>query len=582
MKNLIRNITAKKQIILITGAAMLVVIIITVAASFSAYSSAAERDFESRMMLQMDYAVRNLDNKLGEYTSTIMTLYLNSSFQSGLTERPDELTYSDEQALIRQLRSVMSGVLSRYDYVPGMALYFSYGDKYLSIDRNGVTSVGDGNYGEWFDEVRLNSRRVICWSVEEDKNGGRLLSCAFRLKNGEGTSPLVLIRITQKLKYVLQNSQNAFNIESGTFCVLDGADMLYAEGAEKNAAELLTEINFSGESGSLRVSGKAGMRTIYWKKYDKLGWTLAYFTDGDMLERYRQALPVFMAVTVAVIVMAVGLLMFSSGLLTDRLVRLSGEVSRVSRERLVLEGDISGEDEVGMLAESFRNILEMARGLIEEKGRVEKEKYAIELQALQERINPHFLYNTISTISAMAQQIEAQDISDALYALADFYRLSLSHGSSLITLRDELKILSVYLDICRLRFGSNIRIEVDAQESCGDYLVPKLIIQPFIENAIMHGVDMAASDDNEIRVGVCLEDEELAIYITDNGDGMSEEQIRLAFMESPDGKQHAIKNVDRRIKLRYGCGYGVTIASAPGRGTQVKLLLPAVRSDGAG
>ena len=90
----------------------------------------------------------------------------------------------------------------------------------------------------------------------------------------------------------------------------------------------------------------------------------------------------------------------------------------------------------------------------------------------------------------------------------------------------------------------------------------------------MHGVDITTSDNNEIRVEIRREDAELAIYITDNGNGMDEEQISRVFRESPDGKLHAIKNIDRRIKLRYGEAYGVTIKSAPGEGTQVKLSLP--------
>ena len=581
MKNLIKNITAKKQVMLITGAVMLTVIIITVAASFSIYSRAAERDADSRMALQMDYAVRNLDNQLNEYTSSIMSLYLNTSFQELLENDLESVSYSRSRELISRIRNIVSSEISRYAYVPDVFLYIRSGDGYTVLDRNGQRlNSEDFESEEWFRDICENNRRIIRWSLYEfgeDEDSGLWLNCAFLLKRDPDGETAAVVRIVQRLKYVLANVCSSFDMERGGFCVLDGENgVIYAEGAEKDAMPAIAESAFSGgscgDSGSVKISGG----TAYWKRCEKLGWTLVYFAGNGSIVRYSQSLPVYLVVTVTVIAVAVCLLLFSSKMLTDRLVRLSNEVGRVSRDRLTLEGDISGEDEVGRLAESFRSILDMARELIEEKGRVEKERYAIELQALQERINPHFLYNTLSTVSAMAQQIEAYDISDALYNLADFYRLSLSHGSSLITLSDELKILSVYLDICRIRFGSNIRIEVDVDESCGNYLVPKLIIQPFIENSIMHGIDITESEDNEIHVEIRREGDELAIYITDNGGGMSEEQLRQAFGENQDGKLHAIKNIDRRIKLRYGDGYGVTIRSAPGEGTQVRLLLPAV------
>lgn len=154
--------------------------------------------------------------------------------------------------------------------------------------------------------------------------------------------------------------------------------------------------------------------------------------------------------------------------------------------------------------------------------------------------------------------------------LADFYRLSLSHGADTIRLQDELHILDSYLAICRLRFDSQLDIRMDIGPETVELYVPKLIIQPFIENAVFHG--NAGSIQMSAR---CVEDH-LLIMIQDDGTGMNEEQIRSAIAGNQDGK-HALQNIQRRLRLRYGEPYGLSIESQPGQGTTVTLTLPCQR-----
>ncbi|MFQ9800837.1 MAG: sensor histidine kinase [Clostridia bacterium] len=323
--------------------------------------------------------------------------------------------------------------------------------------------------------------------------------------------------------------------------------------------------------GSCGGEGQGEDKSVYCQPYDKMNWQILYIVENNSFLENTPYLWLYMILILVTVAFSVAMLLFSSRVMTKRLVQLTKAVRQVDKDHLVLNTEISGNDEVGVLSSFLQETLEMVRQLIRDNQKIEKERYAMELQSLQEQINPHFLYNALSAIAAMAYDIEAYWIRDALLNLADFYRLSLSHGADTIRLQDELHILDSYLAICRLRFDSQLDIRMDIGPETVELYVPKLIIQPFIENAVFHG--NAGSIQMSAR---CVEDH-LLIMIQDDGTGMNEEQIRSAIAGNQDGK-HALQNIQRRLRLRYGEPYGLSIESQPGQGTTVTLTLPCQRS----
>ena len=203
-----------------------------------------------------------------------------------------------------------------------------------------------------------------------------------------------------------------------------------------------------------------------------------------------------------------------------------------------------------------------------------------ELKALQAQINPHFLYNTLDSISWMCEQGKNAEAVRMVGALARLFRISISRGHEMIPIRDELQHAESYLEIQAQRYKDQFTYVFDVDENCLDYLCHKITLQPIIENAIYHGIN-GLVDDGEITVSVREDGEDILFTVEDNGTGMTAEQIsEIMGREAGDRTGIGIKNVDDRLKIYFGSAYGITIESVPDEGTSVYIRLPKVLEDG--
>ena len=212
-----------------------------------------------------------------------------------------------------------------------------------------------------------------------------------------------------------------------------------------------------------------------------------------------------------------------------------------------------------------------------------------EFLALQNQINPHFLYNTLDSIRGDALAAGAQSIADITEALSTFFRYTITETRNLVTIGEELENVHNYFVIQQYRFGDKLTMDVDIKDNRDEILrmqCPKLFLQPIIENAIFHGLERR-KDDGLLTISIEQADEDLHVDISDNGAGIPAEQLIAlnkslsrvsvgAIMEEPNGKKGgiALKNVCRRIKLLFGERYGIHISRIVGIGTKVEVVLP--------
>lgn len=226
--------------------------------------------------------------------------------------------------------------------------------------------------------------------------------------------------------------------------------------------------------------------------------------------------------------------------------------------------------EVELLAENYNKMIQRIRKLMEEMSDKEKTLRQAELHALVSQINPHFLYNTLDSIIWMAEFNDSAKVIALTKSLAAFFRLSLSGGRELITVGEELEHVRQYLYIQKERYENKLNYKIEAPQELLDYPVPKIILQPIVENSIYHGIK-PLNGPGSITIVVCGKGEELHFTVTDNGVGFT-----------PDGIEEGgvlrlgsvgLKNVDERLKLYYGQAYGLTIQSAKGAGCRVELIL---------
>lgn len=260
---------------------------------------------------------------------------------------------------------------------------------------------------------------------------------------------------------------------------------------------------------------------------------------------------------------------------------------------------ITGQDEYAQLSHAFNHMAEHIEALIKEVYVKDVQKKAMELDALQAQINPHFLYNTLSSISSLANIGEIEKLTAMVTSLTRFYRLVLNDGDVIISLKDEIDQVKAYLNIQQIKYGGRFTVSYTIDEDVLNYRVIKLMIQPFIENIFKH----AWFDDHiHIRIIAQHEAELLVIKVIDDGIGMTPDTVSCIFQtDAIDGSGgfvaiddssekdsngsntgYGIRNVNDRIKLYYGEQYGVHLYSRLGIGTTVKICMPKVNDEKGG
>ena len=270
---------------------------------------------------------------------------------------------------------------------------------------------------------------------------------------------------------------------------------------------------------------------------------------------------------------------FISDKISNPIKRLDGSVREIESGNLDVEIVPSGSYEVEHLGKSIKNMLGRIKVLMSDLVAEHNAKRKSEFDTLQSQINPHFLYNTLDIIVWMIENENSDKAVNIVTALAKFFRISLSKGKNIITVKDEVEHVRNYLMIQNMRFKNRFEYSIDVDEEVLSYSSLKLMLQPLVENAIYHGMEFM-DGDGEIDVKVFKEDDSLYFTITDNGLGMSEDMVEALlskdFVPSKKGSGIGVKNVNERIKLYFGNEYGLKVESEPDEGTKITIHLPAV------
>ncbi len=238
---------------------------------------------------------------------------------------------------------------------------------------------------------------------------------------------------------------------------------------------------------------------------------------------------------------------------------------------------VGGTREVQELSCSFGHMVMRIQQLMNTVREEEVNLRKTELKALQAQINPHFLYNTLDSIAWMCEQGRNADAVNMVHALAKLFRISISKGHELIPIAKEIEHAESYLQIQKYRYKNRFTYHFHVDSSCLEYLCNKITIQPFLENAINHGLDLMV-DEGRIDVSVFPEGDDILFHVEDNGVGMSQEQIDAIMAQGP--KEHGgigIRNVNDRLQIYFGKEYGVKISSQLDMGTCVEIRMPKVK-----
>jgi two-component system sensor histidine kinase YesM len=540
-----------------------------------------------------------LDDYIDEVDSVAKSTNYNYYLQDYLQQALENESSEGESSVIEKMTEYEMGsrafsdiLLNRTDISSIMV----FGRQSLLIYKTLYTYrnvLVDYSAQEWYQKavdhpqsaVITGPNRHIFFSVSNEPT----LSLSRVVQNYQDGSFLGVILIDMNLNEIgkICESFQAHDDQDSVLCILnekgelvyeqqDGKEILNFE--EKETLEQLNLAMQESESSYFKTNfnGNSYLTTI--GEMERTGWRVINFSSyHNVISSLRSTtVLLFFAVVCALILTLIVLNGILSGIIRP-LNKLQEHMERVDIENLNEQVSIGGNDEIGSLSRNFNRMLERIDHL---KGQVIQEqenKRRYELQALQAQINPHFLYNTLDSIIWMAET-DDKNIVPMTEALAKLFRISLNKGNEEIPLSEEIEHVKNYLIIQSMRYEDKFTYEIHVDKEVEPCRIIKLILQPVVENCIYHGIK-PKKGTGHIEIRAYREAEFLKIEISDDGCGMTQEMCDKILSdeiepENISGSGIGIKNVNERIRLRFGERYGLNYYGEPGRGTTVVYTLP--------
>lgn len=348
-----------------------------------------------------------------------------------------------------------------------------------------------------------------------------------------------------------------------------------------NKAEGTYEFKFDGKPSKIVVedllpaSSKNGLKIV------------SVFTIDSIVSGANRISLLGFGIIMLSLVIAFILIYIFSAILAKRMLVLNKDLNKVAMGDLNVISNVTGNDEIGILSKQFNNMVVSIRGLMDEvaeshnqQAQLQLRQKEIKLKMMASQINPHFLFNALESIRMKAHIKGETEISVIVRMLGKMIRRNLEVGTKKIALKDELEIVRCYLEIQKFRYGNDrLTFRLDIDDSGQDIEIPPLIIQPLIENAVVHGLENIA-EGGFVSLTTKLCDQVLHVEVADNGVGINEDKIKqisesLHDMEEDEEYRIGLRNVHQRLVMIYGEAYGLTIHSELGSGTTITFEIPA-------
>lgn len=450
---------------------------------------------------------------------------------------------------------------------------------------------------------RYSRMKRLPWSEDEDLRGWKFdysdtIFDTFGLNQGTRILSLVtpitvyangqigVLEVAMKMEtmfpFIYNENQNIFA------CFLDERGTVYCREEIKEQMLHYTQLMagqmpFEGLESHVEYKKLEGRPVIIGMQYVKeVGVTLLWVDDlqesiGTIHANRNFLLGVLLIISVVLILF----INYVVKKLLKQFYKILESIREVQKGDLNVVIENCGRDEMGELGTQINKMLERIRQLMEDNLNRELLVKNSEIRALQNQINAHFIYNVLESIKMMAEIEEKFEISDAITALGNLLRYSMRWASGNVTIGEELEYIKNYLALINLRFDYEIYLSLKIPESLLKQEIPKMSLQPIVENAIYHGIEQMAEDTN-IYIKGRIEDNDCVIEITDAGKGMSEEQVKQLYLKingevetnGGSGNGIGLKNVQDRIKMNFGEKYGITISSKLDCFTKIQIRIP--------
>jgi two-component system sensor histidine kinase YesM len=397
------------------------------------------------------------------------------------------------------------------------------------------------------------------------------------LKTMEDVGILSIEIPEESIREVLHN-YNMYSEGWSVFLLTPSGDIISYIGEDalgRKMSSFRDKMNLGGESGFFSLKEEGDLYRTYYATSAVSGWkVLTLAPEHVTMKKIKEmAITAFM-ISIFSFLGSLAIMMFLSKSITQRLSTLTNKVIKIGGDTSQALEPIRGSDEIGFLDHQFNEMVYKINDLINTKYKVRLEAKRIEVELLQEQINPHLLYNSLSAIRWTAKQGDMEFVSTITNRLIGFYKASLHRGDIFVQVSQEIAIADEYIALYSGVYNLQLDYKKQIDSRIYDYYCIKLLLQPILENALVHGI-RAQGTSGTIEINGKIHEERIILEVRDDGIGMDEETIAELLDENVKNKKgFGLYNVEKRIKLFYGEEYGLRISSSPQRGTCVSIIIP--------
>lgn len=441
----------------------------------------------------------------------------------------------------------------------------------------------------WYKEIIKSKDMRIRWigvmpGVENKDNYFFEAAMPIKISNSSLTRVgVVHIRINEKDIYKALSSNNETN---EIYLLQHNGEILSCKNKDEISKNInnrlnVTKINENLGKSYIDVDKNGKKIVINSVSIDKGDWILISLVSYEELVAPLTSIKnILLLINLIFMVSFLIVALFISNIISKPIIKLRMSMLKVESGDFNGKVEVQSEDEIGKLSQNFNNMLDRVSELLVLTKEQERLKRDAEFEALQAQINPHFLFNTLSSIRWAAAAYGDKKVEDMVHALSILLRASITNGQEMVSLESEINILKNYLDLIQMKQGTTIIFECNIDESIMKYRIPHLLLQPIVENSILHGFE----DRNEqgvIRITAIAAEDLLKIELTDNGKGLQGDTLDSILnreSQTLDDKKYyksvGLKNIHDRLKLIYGQNYGIDICDGEKNGTKVTLYMP--------
>ena len=504
----------------------------------------------------------------------------------------DEIAYRDNGSddAGKMISTSMQNVMNNYDEIAGI-LYAYSDDRYIST---GMTRISRDPFQKeyWYrialeDEKSLhristvtgrNITTYVGYSVDDVFS---IVKAVCDEKTGQVKGVLLMDIDHGIISSAISDSQIG---NEGFVFVLDENDhMVYTP--INDVVYRISPSWLAGEERTISARISGGRYFIRFKTSARTGWkTVSVISYDVLMEDINRMIGIYALMLIATLLLVQLFSLKLSDNITRPIKSLRDIMRKTEEGDLSLRFESSSRDEVADLGLSFNHMIKTIVQLLERVRLEEDQKRKAELKIVQEQFKPHFLYNTLDTINWMAREHKAMDIVKLVDALTSVFRISLSRGKDYITIKEEINYIRSYLYVQKTRYEDKLVFDVDADEECMSTMVPKLILQPLLENAIYHGIKLKRGTGH-ITVSVHRQEDMICMAVSDDGKGMDEGTrhslqnllrtgTRKEDITPDDNQSFGLYYVRERLQLRYADNYRVDVESREDVGTTISIFIP--------